>query len=289
MSPNLFDSNKKSSFVLVNGTTDKTNKNYSLFLRKIKANMFPWRHPYILSPRLSGSYTVEAAVLVPIFLIFSMLILFVLKSVYTQWKVGIVLDELSQTAAVYNNSLFTKESIYGLFLADLKKDDVPMDFVEGGYLGFDFSESYVDEYRVCLDVTYRLQYPLTFLGNQGFIIHQRRCARIWNGFDPNQNKDGEAYVYVAKYGTVYHLSRYCSYIDPTIRSVTKEDLPKARNSSGSKYKKCDCCKGKQDCYYITSWGECYHSDISCSALKRTIYRMKLQEAEESYSRCSKCG
>ena len=289
MSPNLFDSNKKSSFVLVNGTTDKTNKNYSLFLRKIKANMFLWRHPYILSPRLSGSYTVEAAVLVPIFLIFSMLILFVLKSVYTQWKVGIVLDELSQTAAVYNNSLLTKESIYGLFLADLKKDDVPMEFVKGGYLGFDFSESYVDEYRVCLDVTYRLQYPLTFLGNQGFIIHQRRCARIWNGFDPNQNKDGEAYVYVAKYGTVYHLSRYCSYIDPTIRSVTKEDLPKARNSSGSKYKKCDCCKGKQDCYYITSWGECYHSDISCSALKRTIYRMKLQEAEESYSRCSKCG
>lgn len=269
--------------------SNKKIKNHQLFLQNIKNKMFKKRHLYISSPWFCGSYTVEAAVLLPLFLIFAMLVLFCLRGVYTQWKVSVSMDETVNEIALLNSEEYSEELLYGAFLVNVKKNKVPLDFVAGGLAGFYLLDSQVDSREICLQVKYLLNYPISILGRQGFYITQSRNARIWNGFDPLQNKTDESYVYVAEYGTVYHMSRYCAYIDPTIRSVKKNEISRARNLSGSKYKKCPYCKGDSDYYYITVWGDCYHRDITCSALKRTIYRMTRKEAEEKYSGCSKCA
>ena len=268
--------------------SNKKRKNHQLFLQNIKDKMFIKRHLYIPSPGFNGSYTVEVAVLLPMFLVFAMLILFCFRVVYTQWMIGVSMDETVDEVSLLNMEDDSEELLYGAFLINVKKNGVPLDYVVGGLAGLYFLDSKVDDREIHLQVSYLLNYPISILGRQGFYITQKRSARIWNGFDPVQNKMDESYVYVAEYGTVYHSSRYCAYIDPTIHSIKKDEIKSARNLSGSKYKKCPYCKGKSDYYYITIWGDCYHRDIQCSALKRTIYRMTRKEAEEKYKGCSKC-
>lgn len=260
-----------------------------LFLQNIKTFLFKTRHPYISSSCEVGSYTVEVAVLLPLFLVFAMLILFCLRAVYTQWKVGVTMDEVVNQGALINSDKVNKELLYGMFLAESKKNEVPVDFVAGGWLGFGMTGSYVEDNVIHLKISYRLTYPIRLLGKQGFSICQNRSARIWNGYDPTQDKSGESYVYVAKYGTVYHTSRYCPHIDPTIQTVSREELKRTRNLSGGKYKNCPYCGGESNYYYITVWGDCYHSNITCSALSRSVFRMTLKEAKEVYGCCTKCG
>ncbi|MCR4674937.1 MAG: hypothetical protein K5675_07990 [Lachnospiraceae bacterium] len=198
------------------------------------------------------------------------------------------MERVVNTAALSNTDL-SEEVLYGLFFADVALEEVPLDYIEGGLLGLSVSDSGVEDNKLYLRVNYNISYPLKLLGTNGVHIYQQRCARIWNGYDPNQNKEDESYVYVAKYGQVYHESRYCSYINPSISCISRSEIKNVRNADGERYKKCPYCKGSGEYCYITTWGERYHSDLSCSALKRTVYRMKKSEAMEKYDACSKCG
>ena len=40
--------------------------------------------------------------------------------------------------------------------------------------------------------------------------------------------------------------------------------------------------------YVTDYGTCYHSDLACSGLKRTIYLILLEETGGKRA-CGKCG
>lgn len=260
-------------------------KNKSLFLQISNIRK---RYPYTFSSYREGSYTIEAAVVLPLVLVFGMLILFCMKTVYTQWKVSTVLDQVVNTAALYGEPV-DDAWLYGAFYAMAAKEDVPTEDIFGGLAGITLFQSTVDDLRISLSADYIITYPIEILGKQGFYVSQRRTARIWNGYDPNQANSDALIAYVTKYGTVYHLSLSCPHIDLSIRSVSKEKLANARNSSGGTYKKCPMCGEKSETYYVTSWGDCYHSRLSCSGLKRTIYQLSLEEAKESYRACQKCA
>ncbi len=246
------------------------------------------RHPYSSLSYKEGTYTVEAAVVLPLFLIFGMLILFCMKTVYTQWKIGNVLDEVADTAALYGEEI-NEAWIYGSFYALAAKEDVPTENILGGMAGIGLLKTTVDELRISVTADYYISYPITILGWKGFYISQRRTSRIWNGYDPNQTESSEAVAYVTKYGTVYHLSASCPHIDLSVRSIAKSELSTAKNSSGARYRKCPLCGKGGSTYYVTSWGDCYHSSLSCSGLKRIISKISLEKAKERYRPCSKCA
>ena len=264
------------------------NKNDGLFLRdRMKA--IRKRRPYPFSSYENGSYTIEAAVLLPMFLVFGMLVLFCMKTVYTQWKVSTVLDQIVDTTALYGENP-GDAVLYGAFYTLAAKEKVPTEDILGGIAGITLFQSSSDDLRISLSADYIITYPISLLGKQGFYVSQTRTARIWNGYDPTQNTSEEGSIaFVTKYGTVYHLSLSCPHIDLSIRSISKEQLSDAKNLSGGKYKKCPMCGKKSDVYYVTSWGDCYHSSLSCSGLKRTIYRIPLEDAKASYNPCSKCA
>ncbi len=275
---------KQMKYLLIHKNSGKQ-KIKSLFLRNAYRKK---GYPYTFSSCRQGSYTIEAAVVLPMFLVFGMLILFCMKVVYTQWKVSTVLDQVVDSAALYGERV-DDAWLYGAFYALAVKEDIPTEDVLGGLAGITLFQSTVDDIRISLSADYIITYPIKLLGKQGFYVSQRRTARIWNGYDPNQSKTDEAIAYVTKYGTVYHLSLSCPHIDLSIRSISKDQLAKARNSSGGSYKKCPMCGKKSETVYVTSWGDCYHSSLSCSGLKRTIYRISLEEAKESYGACQKCA
>ena len=97
-------------------------------------------------------------------------------------------------------------------------------------------------------------------------------------------------VYMTEYGTVYHESRACGYLNVVVRSVAREDVGNERNSSGRKYTLCERCddEKEKESVYLSSGGTKYHLIASCPALKRTVLE-KSRDEVEGVPACHKCG
>ena len=83
---------------------------------------------------------------------------------------------------------------------------------------------------------------------------------------------------------VYHMTRRCSYLTLQIQAST---LEQAKHNG---YDMCAFCgkdvQGRQ--VYVTNEGDRYHSSLTCSGLKRTVYRKKKSEVT-GLAACSRCG
>ena len=128
----------------------------------------------------------------------------------------------------------------------------------------------------------------------GFFVCQRYYGKAWTGYDAagsvsDVNRE-DPMVYITKTGTVYHLDRNCTYLNPRVEAVSVDGVEHRRNASGSRYGSCGSCSssatGRE--VYITYYGNHYHENLNCPGLKRTIYTVPLSEAD-ARGRCSKCG
>ena len=277
MNNKVIYSQAKSLFPQVN------HKDAKLMLLSIK------RHLYRASDRKKASYSLEAAVALPVFLGFAVCIIFFMRILMVEWTIDNAMTTAVDTIALCDDepSLFAAET---LFYEQLATDDVRLDAITGGVLGISLLESSVDKKNITLSAAYHVKPPIGMIFRRGILVHQKRSARIWNGYDPSEDSGDEVLVYVTPYGMAYHRSRTCPYINPSIVGVSKSSLVSRRNNGGHRYGRCPMCGKKAgSTVYITSWGECYHGDISCSGLKRTIDRMELSRARERYHPCKKCG
>ena len=122
-------------------------------------------------------------------------------------------------------------------------------------------------------------------------VISRYYGRLWTGYTLNETEIAKEYVYVTETGSVYHISKDCTYLRLSVSAVGRGELDEKRNDSGARYKPCEICfdsKRPQELYYITKSGNRYHAEIGCSSLKRTIYRIELAEIEQR-SVCSRCS
>ena len=97
-------------------------------------------------------------------------------------------------------------------------------------------------------------------------------------------------VYMTEYGTVYHESRACSYLNVGVRAVSASGVDAERNSSGRRYTLCERCDNRTatETVYISAGGTKYHLVASCPALKRTVQEKERSEVE-GVPACHKCG
>ena len=120
---------------------------------------------------------------------------------------------------------------------------------------------------------------------------QQARNRKWIGYDPQEDSQEGAYVYITPYGSVYHRDISCSYLNPSIHCVDIAEIDEKRNLDGSRYEICGQCgdrPGTSSYVYVTDYGEVYHRALDCGGLRRTVYRVLLEEAA-GYGLCSKCG
>lgn len=111
--------------------------------------------------------------------------------------------------------------------------------------------------------------------------------------DDGLTKEGilDEYVYVTITGKRYHRDIDCSYIKIIPSSIEAKSVGGLRNPSGGKYYPCERCHPKREgILFYTQDGDRYHSTTGCSSLRRTVNIMKLSEAEDNgYTPCSKCS
>lgn len=150
-----------------------------------------------------------------------------------------------------------------------------------------------------IKVTYQVSPFFRFPGMRSFRMANRYYARAWTGYDVERIEaagEGES-VYVTTYGQVYHVNADCSYLKRQIEIVEKEQLEEMMNRNQVRYSICELCKKRgqedqtiwSDVRYITPEGKKYHLEMSCSVLRRIVQSMTKQEAMAKYPPCSNCS
>lgn len=242
---------------------------------------------------LKASFTLEAAVILPLVAAFFVSILFFFRVLQVQTQVQEALYYAGRKTACEASLVSSKTALFAsveaYFRKELEQYEQPERYVKHGtvgisLLGSDVSGSYID-----LQANYDVKLPISFFTVNGISISQRCKTRKWTG----DREDGELtdYVYVTEHGTVYHRDRECNYLDLTIQTVKSADIAGLHNKNEHKYYACSECVAKNNTpnlVYITDYGTCYHASLSCSGLKRTIYLIPLSEVGGK-SACSKCG
>lgn len=240
-----------------------------------------------------ASYTLEAAVIFPIVAGFIVFILMYFRILQVQTGVSAALTYASRMTAVEACVVDSEPALLlsaeGLMISKLKDNEQVENYVQGGAAGISLLKSDFSGGNVELRAEYAVKLPFNFFEISEYSLSQTSLSRKWIG--QTSGSETGSYVYVTDFGSFYHKSKSCSYLDLSINSVNISDIAPLRNKSGAKYSACSKCVAKNMAdskVYITDYGTLYHSDISCSALKRTIHIVKLSEVD-GMSACSKCG
>ena len=251
----------------------------------------------VLCP-VKGTLTVEASLVIPIFMfaIFMLLSLFNLLIFQTEIRSALFQEGRKLSQCGYSESIRAvniRDEILDL-IDDQIKTKAPVD---GGMEGLDFSGcDFTDDEIIRLSVKYVGKLPYDFTGLFKYSFEQKCIMHIFNGYEHGLNSNSnstytEEYVYVTEFGTVYHRNIECSHIKLNIIKTDGKAVGKLRNKSGGKYKRCEHCKArkKDGVLYVTPDGDRFHNTINCSGLKRTIKSIPLSQAVKKYAPCSGCG
>lgn len=242
-----------------------------------------------------GSFTIEAAIVLPLFAGFFVSILFFFRVLQVEQSVEEALQYTGRKMAVCayekqgDEMLLDLASAEIIFKQALKDADCPVQYTSCGSVYLDgVQSSFLGNY-IELYVNYDMPLPIGFFGNREVSIAQSVKTRKWTGYNGETDVSGnDRFVYVTPTGRVYHNSMDCAYLDLSIQSVSRRELTALRNASGERYRQCELCGKEEGAVYITDYGSCYHSSLSCSGLKRTVYLIRLSEVH-GYGACSKCA
>lgn len=243
---------------------------------------------------VKGSVTVEAALAVPLFFLGVICMLYLMEIMAIQTAVHSGLHEAGKRVMEegYPLPLLKPQSVEADVVNSIGPERLERSIVMGGSTGIDCSSSYISPVtgigEVCAE--YRVKLPIALFPIPPITYQDSLKIKAWTGFEKGGLDFGNhETVYVTETGLVYHKDYHCTYLDLSIRMVEQGSLEGLRNSSGGIYYSCPLCKGgNSGGVYITDYGERYHSSLSCSGLKRTVYAVPLSEAVGKGA-CSKCG
>ena len=261
-----------------------------------------------------ASMAVEASIALPIFLFFIMNILFSFDMLRLHGNIMGAMHQTGNKMAFYGyayhslseDGAILSEGMDSVVLSEgyartkvtelLGKEYLNNTCLVSGAAGLHFLKSSVMEEEDVIDLraSYRVRPFLQLVGFPDFSMENRYYGRAWTGYDVASRVSDETaedpIVYVTENGSVYHVARNCSYLNPSIEAVSVQMISQLRNASGEKYYSCGSCSRDeyQAVVYVTSEGSRIHGSLKCSALRRTIYTVHLSEVVGK-GKCSKCG
>lgn len=242
---------------------------------------------------LKGSLSLEASLVMPLFMFFLMTILMGIEIVRLQSNVIEALHQGEGMAFAIKSSSISP-SVCNEYISTKDNPYVCIDDKESG-LKFSDKSSIESNGLIKLYADYSVKPFISVIPLKKMHIEDKVVGHAFTGFVPIDggiiNIDLGEYVYITRSGIKYHLSESCSYLNVHSRQVSYEELVNVRNKNGGKYYPCERCRPSQSgSVYITEDGGSYHSRKDCYSLRRTIRIVPLKEAiDNGYSLCSKCG
>ncbi|MBQ8518851.1 MAG: hypothetical protein IJ455_04480 [Agathobacter sp.] len=160
--------------------------------------------------------------------------------------------------------------------------------IKHGAWGIALWKSEFGDEEIILRAEYVVKLPFSCLGIGEIKLSSQNYFRKWVGDRPME-EEGD-YVYVTTYGTVYHVNLSCRSINLSVQDTTIDRIPYLRGENGQKYYECTRCEwkdSKKERVYYTDYGSLYHKDIACSAIKRMVEKIKIEDIGERRP-CSFC-
>ncbi len=250
---------------------------------------------------MHASVTVEAALSFPIFFFFIWMILRLFLVLMLQ--IGIM-EKVSKTAGELACIGYVQRDTYGENCEKAEYIWTPVLYanllsgMEGIYDGLriDFKE---EDSVYTVDVAVSVPMLAHFFDEHALSFKQTYIIRgntgVWdkNAFEQPDEKETapeSKKVYVTENGTVYHRSLACSHLSVKAESVPIGEISEKRNREGKRYSECLYCKNSphREEVYITSYGTKFHYRADCSALKRSVREVDIEEVKDMRP-CSKCG
>ncbi|MBQ8662580.1 MAG: hypothetical protein IJ471_01855 [Eubacterium sp.] len=243
--------------------------------------------------RYKGSVTVEASLIVPVFVLFLVLFLGLFRVQQIEMQVNQALSYAAlEVAADGRATLLDSMGVKGIFFEMLDVQGCKISYIKDGRKGIKLSEEGSDASFVRLKVSYQVCLPVNLFGKDVVEVVQSAVARRWIGYQTTDDQNNQ-WVYVTPFGSAYHTTAGCSYLDLSIWSISKTQIDAKRNADGGKYYPCSLCvrSNVPDGYetvYVTDYGVLYHRSLDCSSLKRTIYRIQMEQVG-GRTPCPKCN
>ena len=262
---------------------------------------------------IKGSMTVEAAIVLPLFLFFFLNIGCAMELIRLHGNLELALCDVGNRMAVYGCAVRDEDTDSSDVLQKLTDIGVSYTYVRGemkDYVGENYlahapitdgadglafweSDVFTQQDEIELVVTYKVQPFVPIVGFRSFRMANRYYGHLWNGYrlhGETQQTESEDTVYVTETGKVYHEQLNCSHLALAIREVGYGEAYRLRNENGEKYEPCHKCgRGiAQGTVYITMDGTGIHSNRNCPGLKRTIKTILRKDAG-NYRPCRRCA
>ena len=130
--------------------------------------------------------------------------------------------------------------------------------------------------------SYQAKVVLPLLGTYSINLSNQIKQKAFVGFTEEEYNNSDYFVYVTPNREAYHMRRDCTHLVLDVSAVSS-------NRKGN-YEPCFYC-GIKKCgktIYIAKHGEVYHNQRGCVGLKRTVRRVKLSSVE-GIGACERCG
>lgn len=232
-----------------------------------------------------ASYTVEAAVVIPLLAGYLVMLLSFFRIIQVQCAVDEALMYAGRKTAVESCIVDSQEALLlsaeGYLLYALKENPLVEKQLVHGLVGIQLWESKFDGETIILKAKYVVELPIHFFGIRQVELSSQNQFRKWNT-RKTQERDG-GIVYVTPTGEVYHVDSGCRSLNLSVRDIGISEVAKLRGANGQRYNRCTRCNwtsDKKERVYYTDYGTLYHRSVSCSALKRTIVRISIEEIGE---------
>ncbi|MBO5565062.1 MAG: hypothetical protein J5935_05550 [Lachnospiraceae bacterium] len=286
----------------------------------------PLRGKEILTGLLSGSMTVEAALVIPLCLFFFVNILYSIEMIRLESNLSTALHQAGNRIAYYAYFYeYAPEGVAGAVdvlgsAGDLGNAVASValseTYVRGkvnkalgeaylnhtclrggsGSISYLRSRILAENDIVQLVADYRAGPLIPLIAYDAVSLQSRYYGHAWVGYsiggteEMSTEEEDEETVFITESGRVYHRERSCTYLMPSLHGIAASDIAAARNESGAKYYPCESCHpAKTGTLLITNEGNRYHRSKDCSAIKRTVREVKLSSVVNRMPPCSKCG
>ena len=267
---------------------------------------------------LRASLTLEAALVLPVFLFAMYLLILPMRMMDTSRKmlciceavcrnaaagsyllqreeisVGEKGDAAQTTAAAQDVQTVLREKAVGLLAATCAAEQLDDNFVED--IQFWRSRCMDDGEIITVTLDYRYRLPFSILGLTSLPQHVTASHRAWIGESRDSsssqtgNSGDDTLVYIGRHSTRYHRTSGCHYLSNNLTPVPFSAVSAKKNSGGASYHACPrCAKGcSSGTVYIMPSGTAYHTDPDCSAI-RAYVRAVPKSSVEHLGACSYC-
>ena len=245
--------------------------------------------------RLKASLTVEAALVLPLFLFVLLLLALPFRMMTAERQGQRAAEEVcaraAQVAALRDEANTQYTDSLGEQALKAARETVRDPNVSG--LSAEHSSFLADGETVSVVLDYRYQIPIPLFRIPPLRRSCTATRRAWIGETDPENRLSETgadeLVFIGRHSTRYHKSAHCHYLSNELSALSVEAARNARNAGGGRYHACPVCARAVTAgtVYIMPSGSAYHRDPACRAIRAYVRAVRLSEVQ-SLGPCSYC-